>query len=163
MAASDQTIGGGRELDNFLQQLPVKVERNIMRSALRAGANEFKKEAQSKVPVDTGALRRSLKVSTRVKGSTVTATLKASGKIAPHAHLVEFGTKPHKIAPKGKKGALLIGSNVVGAVNHPGAKPKPFMRPSFDGKAGAAIQATGAQIRSRLTKEGINTPAPEGQ
>lgn len=161
MATNDQTIGGGRELDDMLRTLAPKIERNIMRSALRAGANVFKKEAQATVRVNTGTLRRSLVVSTRQKGGTVTASVKARGKIAPHAHLVEFGTRPHKIAPKGQKGALKIGTNVVGAVEHPGSKPKPFMRPAFDGKSGEAVQATAAQIRARLTKEGINTPAPE--
>lgn len=163
MATSDQTIGGGRELDDMLRTLAPKIHANIMRSALRAGANEFKKQAQATVPVDTGELRRSLAVSTRSRGGTVTATLKARGKIAPHAHLVEFGTKPHKIAPKGKKGALKIGINVVGAVSHPGSKPKPFFRPAFDSKASAAIQSTAAKIRERLTAEGLNTQAPEGE
>lgn len=46
MAASEETIIGGRELDAFLKQLAPKVERNIMRSALRQGANVFKAEAK---------------------------------------------------------------------------------------------------------------------
>jgi HK97 gp10 family phage protein len=157
---SDQSIVGGRELDAFLQTLSVKVERNILRAALRAGANEFKAEAQAKVPVLSGKLRRSLKVSTGSKNGRVTAKLKVGGKLAPHAMLVEFGTKPHKIVPEGA-GGLLIGGHVVGAVHHPGAKAKPFLRPAFDGKSTAAIGAVAAKIRERLTKEGINVPAPE--
>lgn len=159
--ANNETIAGGRELDAFLQQLSVKVERNILRSALRAGANVIKDAAKANVPVKTGALRKSLQVTTGSKGATVTAKLKARGKVAPHAHLVEFGTKPHKIAPKGKKGALAINGNFVGAVSHPGSRPKPFMRPAFDGNSTPAIAAVGAKIRERLTEQGINTPAPE--
>ncbi|MEO7494717.1 MAG: HK97-gp10 family putative phage morphogenesis protein [Massilia sp.] len=158
---ADETISGGRELAAFLSALPAKIERNILRSALRAGGNEFKKEVQSKVPVVSGALRRSVRVSTKSKGGTVSATMKIGGKQAPHAHLVEFGTKPHKIAPKGA-GGLLIGGNVVGAVNHPGARPHPVVRPAFDGKAADSIAAVASQIRKRLTAEGINVPAPEG-
>jgi HK97 gp10 family phage protein len=161
MATSDQTIGGGRELDDALRTLTSKIQKNIMRSALRAGANVFKEAAKANAPVKSGKLRKSLAVTTSSKGGMVTAKLKARGKVARHAHLVEFGTKPHKIAPKGQKGALKISGNIVGAVNHPGSKPKPFMRPAFDGKSSGAIQATAAQIRARLTQQGINTPAPE--
>jgi HK97 gp10 family phage protein len=158
---SDESIVGGRELDAFLQSLSVKVERNILRAALRAGANEFKAEALAKVPVLSGKVRRSLKVTTGSKGGRVTAKLKAGGKAAPHAMLVEFGTKPHRIAPK-NGGGLVIGGHVVGAVHHPGSKAKPYLRPSFDSKSTAAIGAVAAKIRERLTAEGINVPAPEG-
>ena len=157
--ADDQTIIGGRELYDFLQQLPAKIERNIMRSALRQGANVFKAEAKQEVPVDEGDLRDSIRVSVRSKGGTVYASVKAGGKKAPHWHLVEFGTRAHKIKPKQAHG-LTVGGKVVSEVNHPGAKARPFMRPALDAKSAAAIEAVGAQIRKRLTKEGINAPAP---
>lgn len=159
---SDQNILGGRQLDAFLQQLPAKVEQNIMRSALRAGGNVFKKEAKTKIPVDEGDLLASARVSTRAKKGRVTVSFKIGGKKAPHAHLVEFGTRPHKIAPK-RAGGLLINGNVVGAIEHPGAKPHPIMRPTFDRKSGEAIAAVGNQVRRRLTNEGINVPAPEAE
>lgn len=159
---ADETIGGGRELDAFLQQLPVKVEKNILRAALRAGANEFRKEARQKVPVDDGDLKRSIRVTTRTKRGTVYAALKVGGRLAPHAHLVEFGTKAHKIKPR-KQQALAFGGTLAHEVDHPGARPQPFMRPTFDGGTSSAIAATGAKIRERLTKEGINAPAQEDQ
>lgn len=157
---ADETIGGGRELDAFLQQLPVKVEKNILRAAMRAGGNVFKRGAKQRVPVDEGDLQRSIRITTRTKKGTVYAYVKAGGRRAPHAHLVEFGTKAHKIVAK-KDGALAFGAQVVSEVDHPGAKPHPFMRPTFDGEAVSAIAATGAKIRERLTLEGINAPAPE--
>lgn len=156
----EQAIVGGRELDAFLQTLPVKVERNILRAAMRAGANEFKKAAKQGVPVDDGDLERSIRVTTRSKNGTVYASLKAGGKKAPHWHWVEFGTAAHKIKAKNER-ALSFGGVTVSEVDHPGAKPKPFMRPAFDSAAAAAIAASAAKIRERLTKEGINVPAPE--
>jgi HK97 gp10 family phage protein len=156
----DEAIIGGRELDAFLQQLPVKVERNIMRAAMRAGANEFKKGAQDAAPVDDGDLRASIRVTTKSRGGTVYASVKAGGKKAPHWHWVEFGTAAHKI--KAKPGhALEVSGTAVREVDHPGARSHPFMRPTFDSRAAAAIAATAAKIRQRLTKEGINVPAPE--
>lgn len=157
---SDEIIKGGRELDAMLKSLAPKIEKNIMRAALRAGANELRAEARANVPVDEGYLRASIRVSTRGKGGKVYASLKAGGKKAPHANLVEFGTKPHKILPK-DGGGLAIGGKVVAAIDHPGARPKPFMRPAFDARAQQAIGAVAAKIRERLTKEGINVPAPE--
>jgi len=157
---ANEAITGGRELDAFLQQLPVKVEKNILRAALRAGAAVFRQEARQKVPVDDGDLKRSIRITTRTKRGTVYAAVKAGGRLAPHAHLVEFGTQAHKIKAK-KQHALSFGGTVTRTVDHPGARPQPFMRPTFDGGATAAVTATGAKIRERLTKEGINSPAPE--
>ncbi|NML61830.1 HK97 gp10 family phage protein [Massilia sp. RP-1-19] len=185
---ADQIIKGGKELDAFLRSLPVKVERNIMRAALRAGAAVLRDEARANVPVDSGALRKSIKVSTGFKKGVVRATVKTDPKIAYYAHMVEYGTKPHLIKVQdserpinwrltGKRNkltymsmrtinrnALKIGNTFIGpVVSHPGAKPSPFMRPSFDSKSGAAIEAVTAKIRERLTKEGINVPAPEAE
>jgi len=156
----EESIIGGRELDAFLQQLPVKVERNIMRAALRAGANEFKAAAKSGVPVDDGDLRASIRVTTRSKNGTVYASLKAGGRKAPHWHWVEFGTAAHKIRARPDH-ALSFGGVTVHEVAHPGARAHPFMRPAFDSAAAAAIAAAAAKIRQRLTLQGINVPAPE--
>lgn len=161
---SDQIIKGGKELDAFLKALPARVEQNLLRSALRAGANELKKEIkqnlQSNGSVDDGDLLKSVRVSARAKRGVVTASVKAGNKVAWYWRFVEFGTKPHKIEAK-KGGALNIGGSFPRSVMHPGARPKAFMRPAFDTKASAAIEAVGKQIRERLTLQGINVPAPE--
>lgn len=158
--ADESTIIGGRELAEFLQQLPVKVEKNIMRSALRAGVAVFRDELKAKAPVKSGALRRSIRVSTTTKKGFVLARVRVGGKVAPHAHLVEFGTKPHKIEPRNGQG-LTVGSQVVSGVDHPGAEPNPFVRPTFDSQSTASIEAVGRKVRERLTNEGLNAPAPE--
>lgn len=157
---ADESISGGRELDMFLQQLPLKMEKNILRSALRAGANEIKGPIQQDVPVDEGDLKRSVRVTTRVRKGTVYAYVKAGGRRAPHAHLVEFGTAAHKISAK-KDSALVVNGQAVRSVDHPGARAQPFMRPGFDKGATPALAAVGAKIRERLTKQNINVPAPE--
>jgi len=158
---ADETIVGGRECADFLQQLPLKVERNILRAALRAGANEYKAVATPLIPVDEGDLRRSLRVTTTVRKGTVFASLKVGGRKAPHAHLVEFDTKPHKITPKEKK-ALSFGGKAAREVDHPGTKAQPFMRPTADKAPTSVIAAVVAKIRERMTKQNLNTRAPEG-
>lgn len=158
---AEETIRGGRELAQALSSLAPKLEKNIMRAALRAGAAVIREEAREQVPVDSGALRRSLKVTTNTKRGRITAKLKVGGRLAPHAYLVEFGTRPHKIKPK-QQDALSFGGVVAREIDHPGSRPKPFMRPALDAKSSAAIAAVAAKVRERLTQEGINVPAPEG-
>jgi HK97 gp10 family phage protein len=158
--SDDRNITGGAELDAFLKTLAPKIEKNIMRSALRAGAKVFKAEAQANVPVRLGTLRKSVRVSGGSKKGEVFASVKAGNKKAWYWHFIEFGTGAHRIGPKVAK-ALLVGGAVVEKINHPGAQAKPFLRPALDVKADEAIAAITAQIRKRLTLEGINTPAPE--
>lgn len=172
---SETTVKGLADLQKVLDTLPAKIESNIMRGAMRAGSNVIMKESKQRVPVAppnqenqrlyggrTGLLRDSIKVSTNVRNGRVTASVKAGGKDkkggdAYYAHFVEWGTKPHVI--KAKYGRMLaIG---VAMVNHPGARPKPFMRPALDTQTGRALQAVREYIRTRLaTKHGIDVPAP---
>jgi HK97 gp10 family phage protein len=154
-------IKGGAELQRFLNQLPVKVEKNIMRAALRAGANVIKAEAKENVPVQDGDLKRSIKVSTSARRGTVRAKVKAGDQKAWYWHFVEFGTAAHTI--KARNGKRLFFNGIFAkVVNHPGAKAKPFMRPALDNKANDAIRAVGRKISERLTKHGINNaPALE--
>lgn len=155
--ADYKNIKGGKELDAFLKTLPAKMEKNIMRSALRKGANEIATDAKANVPVDSGDLKASIKVSTSSRRGWVTARVRTPLR---YAHLVEFGTSAHVIKPDGK-GVLSFNGIFASAVNHPGAKKKPFMRPALDHKSAAAIVAVGNQIRARLTKQGINANSLE--
>jgi HK97 gp10 family phage protein len=157
---ADTNIIGGAELARMLATLPAKIEQNIMRSALRAGAAVIRAEAKTTAPVLSGALKKSIRISGKAKKGQITVSVKMGGKTAPHAHLVEFGTRAHKIAPNAAQ-ALAIGGALVGGADHPGAKPSPFFRAAFDAKSAEAIAAVADQIRKRLTKEGINIPAPE--
>jgi HK97 gp10 family phage protein len=191
---ADEVIKGGKELDAFLQTLSVKVEKNILRSALRQGANVIRAAAKANVPVQSGLLRDSIRVSVRSSRGRVTASVKAGkgkggktvemlpsgkAKITYHdpyyARFVEFGTRPHYVKSEKTKAMMLVPNRVASSgfakrlvitsetgKMHPGATPKPFMRPALDTSATSAIEAITAQIRARLTKEGINAPAPEG-
>jgi HK97 gp10 family phage protein len=161
MATDNENIRGGRELDAFLQTLSAKVEKNIMRSALRQGANVFRDDVRANIDAqglrDSGDLRRSVKVSTNSKGGTVTSSLRVGNKKAFYAHMLEFGVQAHST----KKGASVRSGRNPSANPHPGFAAKPFMRPTLDTKVPAAILAVTAQIRKKLTLAGINTPDPE--
>lgn len=148
-------VKGLRELAKFLDQLPFKVQNNIMRGALRAGMNEVQPVAKGLVHDVTGFLSAGLKVGTRMSSTRVFSTLRATGPHARIAHLVEFGTRPHNISAK--PSAWLFFKNMFAkTVSHPGAKPKPFMRPALDTMAQPALIATGEYVKRRITKEGID-------
>ena len=119
----------------------------------------FRKAARSHVPSRTGALRRSIRVSARVKAGVITGTVTAgrSGKKGDpfYAHMVEFGTKRHLIAPKNRKALKIGGKFIRKPILHPGLPEKPFMRPAFDEGAQQAITAVADYIRARLAKEGV--------
>lgn len=183
-----KNIKGGKELQAFLDQLPAKMEANVMRSALRKGAQVIAEEAKMQCPTDTGRLRDSIRVSVRLIRGKVVAKVSAGGATkkrvsstasggvkvaydnAYYARFVEFGTAAHYIKAVKAKSLVLRANKqassgfanrwmswVVDGVEHPGARAKPFMRPAFDSKSTAALQAVIDQIRKRLTKQGINT------
>lgn len=150
-------VKGLRELQAFLDTLPAKVEKNIMRGALRAGMKTIQPVAKANVHSVSGLLAAGLKIGTNSRGGRVTASLKAKG---PHAYLarwVEFGTRAHHIAAK-KGGFLAFGGIFAKSIAHPGAKPKPFLRPALDQQATAAVVAAAEYMKARLeTKHGLDT------
>jgi HK97 gp10 family phage protein len=161
----DVVIKGLAELQRALDTLPEKIEANIMRSALRAGAGVIGAEAKRLVPARTGRLVDSVKVgSKKRKGGGVLAYLRAGGgkkgASAFYAQMVESGTAAHVIkAPPGAK--LNVGGVFYSSVAHPGFTPRPFMRPAIDGQHQQAIEAVAAYIRQRLaSKHGIEVADP---
>jgi hypothetical protein len=92
-------VKGLRELQQVLDQVPAKVERNVLRGALRAGMTVVKPIAQANVHSVSGELARGLKIGTRARGGQVTANLKTTGVHARVGHLVEYGTHAHEIRP----------------------------------------------------------------
>jgi HK97 gp10 family phage protein len=160
-------IDGLAELKRQLDQLPAKIEGNVMRGALRAGVNVLKKEAEAHVPVKTGALRKSMRISFARKSQRygwLRAHLKAGNKEAWYAHLIEYGTAsyysgtgktvggPYDIrASKGK--SLFFAGIFSQVITHPGIRPQPFMRPALDKAAAPALDAVAHYIRNRLPKE----------
>jgi len=161
-------VKGLKELNRFLQQLPEKVEKNIMRGAMRAAAKPVMAEAKANAPtgepsdtakrryrVYNGALRDSIRISSRLdrRNKQVKARIIVGGKSKKtgadvfYPHIIEHGSAPHSVRKGGK-----------GPVTHPGMRPKPFMRPALDSQAGEAIKAAGEYVKKRLrTKHGINT------
>lgn len=169
-------VKGLEQLNDFLQQLPANVEKNVLRGALRAGAQVVQAEVKQLVPVSPpntenarlyggyeGALRDSVRVGVIARAGRVIASVKAGGKSknskadAFYAMWVEFGTAAHNIVAKSKRGLFFAGG-FARHVMHPGAKPKPFMRPALQMAAQRAVVAAAEYMKKRLaTKHGLDT------
>lgn len=155
--ATETNVKGLAELQKFLDQLTPKLERNVMRGALRAGMNQVKPMAVANARKASGLYAAGLKVGTRARGGRVTANLKATG---PHAYLgrwLEFGTRAHNIVAK-TNGWLSFGGIFAKSISHPGARPFPHMRPALDSQSTNAVNAAAAYMREKLaTKHGLDT------
>lgn len=150
-------VKGLSDLQKFMDTLPPKIERNVMRGALRAGMKIVLPAAQVNVHSVSGKLAAGLKLGTRIRGGIVMARIIAKGEHGYIARFVEFGTAAHAIS--GKKGGFLsFGGIFARGVQHPGATPHPFMRPALDGNAQSAVIAAAEYMKKRLaTKQGLDT------
>lgn len=156
-------IKGLAQLEQALAELPIKLERNVVRGMLRAAATVIAGQAKQRVPVRSGRLAKSIRARSGLRNGQPTAQVRAggTGKGDPwYAHLVEFGAQAHEIKPR-KRSSLLVAGILREIVHHPGAAARPFMRPAMDASHQAAALAAADYARRRLTKEGIELPEPE--
>lgn len=178
MSIQEESVTGGRQLDDLLQTLPVKMEKNILRSAMRAGAAAVLPDVKARIPVDHGDLRASARITTSARRGTVSASVKVGNRKVYYASMVEFGTRPHVIKVDDRDRGinrrtgrqisittvnrhLRLGLRLIGpSVSHPGSRAHPFLRPAADAGLGAIVRASTAKIRERLSKQGLNVPAP---
>ena len=98
-------IKGLRELNSFLQQLPPKMEKNVLRGALRAGARVVAEEARLRAPEKTGLLRHGIKpavliVDTIFSSDGVFAAPKGFLAPAVAATVNRVGGRPAELAVK---------------------------------------------------------------
>lgn len=151
--ANETRVEGLGELQAILEALPRNLQKNAMRRTLNRGAGVIREAARQLVPVKTGALLKSIRVSTgTLRNGQTYARIRAGGGKAFYAHMVEFGTAAHKITAK--DGALLIaGGHPVTEVEHPGAAPFPFMRFAVDMAASEAVDTVADALGDEVVKE----------
>lgn len=169
-------IKGGAELAQFLEAIPLNLEKKVMRRAMLRGVNVIRDEARTRVRRQSGKTAMSIKSETDVKNGRIVAKVRLRGK---HSHIgwfLEFGVAPHLISisyeanPRPgasigtlnrmiKRGSLKINGQFVGAsVMHPGFSPMPFLRPAADAKSQQAINAVGAYIHDYFRFGSLNAP-----
>ncbi len=148
-------ISGMRELALNLDQFPEKLQRKALANSLRAAGRVIKSLALFNVPVKSGRLRRSIRVTIVRKNGRITARIIAGRRVKKedpfYAWMVEGGTQAHEIRPKGKK-SLFIAGLFAEQIHHPGARAKAFLGPALEDGADSALQvmrdALAAEIES---------------
>ncbi len=138
-----------------------------------------------KVVIHADDVRGSIKVRSSVlRSGIITSSVYTSGKGSGVALWLEYGTVPHLVSVREdvlptwkdrrgrvrawsvgrvnkavKRSSLVIGNRFVGAiVSHPGASPRPFLRPALDAKFNAGMDAMATYIQTRLAKYGLDAP-----
>lgn len=159
---SMRNVKGLSDIQKVLDQLPAQVEQKVMRGAMRQGANVLRDGARVELAGNaseiSGELSRGLKVTVSARRGQVKARVRATGKHAHVANWVEHGTAAHQIAPRNGK-VLMFNGRFAEVINHPGARPKPFMRTALEKRADAAVVAVGNEAKRRLTAGGIQGAA----
>jgi HK97 gp10 family phage protein len=148
------SVTGLDDLTQQFKKLMATAEGPALQEAILEGARMIESEAERRAPIapyatrqrgktiPPGGLRKSIKAKAgrKYKNFLQAFTFTVTD-IAPHAHLVEFGTKPHVIA-KGKMRIAArafawlarVGDQVRAKVQHPGARPNPFFSGSIKAK-----------------------------
>lgn len=155
-------IQGLADLERRMRQLGPKLAKNALRSAVNAGAQVIKKEAQARAPENTGKLKKKAIYVTRSReeSSDSKQTYKVAvrmgrkeqkkGRDAYYWWWVEFGTKAHLIKAKISK-VLSGGGETFGReMHHPGTKPRPFLAPAFEAKKMQALERIKQKLKQRL-------------
>lgn len=134
-------VKGFDELARKLKTLPREVAARVMRSAVRAGAKVIQENIRQRTPVETGALRDSIKVTTEqvVKNAEVQAIIFSDRKRAFYAHMVERG---HKWVMK-RGGRTLTGYK----------EAHPFFRPGVDASRAEVARVMRDELAKRLARE----------
>lgn len=144
---------GAKEMDAVLRRLPTATAKSTVRRVSKRALEPVAQSARGMVPVQSGALQASIEVSGKLSkrqakearrlmssGVSAAAVLTYVGSNSPVAHLVEFGTAPHK------NGGKFKGSQ------HPGTAPQPFMRPAWDGNRQAVFDSLADDLRAEIDK-----------
>lgn len=150
--AAEFKIEGLKELEKKLAQLPVKIEKRVLRGMVRAGGQVVRKAAIQNLPEATTKdiiLRRSRTKSTR--GKEVVDVGLSNDRW--YLKFKETGTAPHTIQTDRKK-VLSSGEVVFGVIiDHPGQPATPFLRPALDENVRQTIEAMRLYGEKRVEKE----------
>lgn len=115
-------VEGLREIQTALHELPKATAKNVMRRVLREVAQPIADHASQNAPVDTGYLKRSVAVSTKLSKRA----RKDTEKLSDHAVQVYIGPSS---APRATM-------QEFGTLNH---APQPYMRPAWDAEKGTIL------------------------
>ena len=166
-------------LDKLLHQLEEVSSKApaICRKAIKEASKPVVEAAKALAPKRYGALRKSIgdkQITYEGSGITVGvigprnnySEVRDGKRIVPalYAHLVEYGTAPHrlfggtinastKVQRERRRDVLLAAAKAEGRETHPGSKAQPFMRPAWDANVGQLVPTMSRVISEEIAKE----------
>jgi HK97 gp10 family phage protein len=126
--AADLKIRGAAQLNAALLELSAEVAGRLGQNAVRAGARVVAAEAKRRVPVESGALKRSIKVFTESKREAGKRTAYAGTRLF-YGKFSEFGTA-HEPA-------------------------RPWLRPALDEGGQQAVDKIAANLRAGINRVAV--------
>ena len=168
-------IEGMKEITASLDKLGWKLEKKVIRGAVRSAMNPLVKRARETVPNLEGGLEASLGVKVKAykrsgwmfgmvgpfsgKGNRRSHTPWGGSRMEIpyfYAHIVEGGSKPHTLkAGQQRVGAKLGVKRLVGGgrIQHPGTKPTHFLKRAFRGTKAQVQQRFVEMLRKGIDRE----------
>ena len=125
----------------LLEKIPLLVRGKELESSIRKGLGLVRTRARQLVPQPgypgdkpgLKALKDTIGVVLRRYrgGALIAGIVGPEYPAGAHGHLVEAGTKPHRVTTRNAKALVSSDTFFGAAVNHPGADPRPFMEPAY--------------------------------
>ena len=144
-------IKGLKELNEALKQLPDRVARNVLRGAVSAGTTVIRKEAQQRAPVYTGLVS---------EGHPPPGTLRKSIRQSQQRQLSSLVQQAFHIGVRAavtrtKSGAKNLDAFYWRFVEFGTSRmaARPFLRPAFEAKKQAAVEAIRTYLAERIPRE----------
>lgn len=148
MAFLSMKVDGIKPLLKKLKSFPAKIEKKILRQALRAGGKIFQQQAKANAPVKSGLTKRSLKVRsmkrsrTRVGIRVATSAKDYTGDTF-YASFVEYG---HKLGRRPGRGSKNKDTRRT-------IEGKHFIRSAYESKKDQALNVIKQQLRIGIAEE----------
>jgi HK97 gp10 family phage protein len=147
-------VSGLKELNDALKELPERIARNALSAGVYAAAKVVRDEAKVLAPYYTGSVEQGHPPPGTLKRSIIMKHIaeKSSKYQQTYYVVVRHGKKYQK---QGKKGTLSQDAFYWRWVEFGTAKmaAKPFMRPAFEAKKQAALQALQDKLAIRIAEE----------
>lgn len=148
-----------RKLDRLRKQTEAEMEPALVRAGEVIAA-----EQRRLAPKKTGALSDSIKVTTgeaasfsAFQGGTAerkrkAVRISAGNSKVRYAHLVEFGSAPHRIEPENRKALQMGTDEFAAAADHPGTTAQPFFFVGYRARRKQARSIINKAVRQSVKK-----------
>ena len=109
-----------------LGRLSEALRKEVLKEAMKAGAEVIADGARARVPTDTGELRRSIRTTSRASKRTAAASVVVGRKRTDYALATEYGTQTRS--------------------------PRPFLRPAFDARKAMAVEEIRRKLKAAIMR-----------